>query len=142
MHRPWSQDIWVAPSASDYHGHVPRPAVIGALLSLGLVVIGLAGADKPPPPGFLLWVLLAAAAGVGVWRRGQRWRGRVLPGVRDGAIFGASAGFVLAVFGGEPTVEIPWWGPVVLVVTAAGAGAVMGGIVSVTMRTHGAGGGT
>ncbi len=108
--------------------------VIAILTLLGLVAVGLAGADRPPPPGFLLWVAAAGAAGLGVWWRAPGWRGRVLPAVRDGGLLGLAAGVVFSLTGGEPSIETPWWAPIVFTAVMTAVGAVIGALVGVLLR--------
>lgn len=114
-----------------------KPAVIGVAVFVGLVVLGLAGADKPPPPGFLLLVLMAAAVGVGVWWRGPRWRGRIAPGVRDGALAGLAGAVVLLLLGGDAAA---WWEPVLFVGVLMAGGALLGALVAIAFRAKPAAG--
>ncbi len=116
--------------------------MIGTAVFLALVVIGLAGADKPPPPGFLLWVAVSIAAGIGVWLRAPRWQQRPLIAIRDGALAGLSAGVILSVSGGEPSVEAPWWALFVFIAVMTAVGVILGGLAGVAVRRRSAGGET
>ena len=120
-----------------------RREVVASGLFLVLVGLGLAAADKPPPVGFILWGVLAAAASLVVWWRSPYWRGGWIP-ARDGAVAGLLAGAVLAIPGGEPTVEMPGWVPFATVLGLAALGALGGWLLGLVLvdRSGGAGGET
>jgi hypothetical protein len=91
-------------------------AVCAAGLFVVAVAIGLAGADKPPPLGFLwlVGILAVLCAGVFVWL--QRKLAARAAGVRVGllrvAAAGLAAGVVAAVVlsvisHGEPSISVP-----------------------------------
>lgn len=78
------------------------------------LLIALAAADFPPPPGFMLLVAILAACSVLVYRRvpaylgwgARRAKGRLLRVVRDGAIGGGTIALLLMlVSAGEPSVQ-------------------------------------
>lgn len=94
----------------------PRPTrrdwVIALGTGLGLILVALMGADRPPPPGFLAVVIGASILAPLIAFALPRWRG---PGARrqpwrpaaEGALV-ASALWIVAVllpFSGEPTVS-------------------------------------
>lgn len=68
-----------------------RQAVLGALIAALLCGIGLAGADHPPPPGFVILVA-AIAAWCGAVSL-TRWRVRLSPHTQQLAVTSAVAGF-------------------------------------------------
>ncbi len=112
---------------------------LGLATAGGLTLIGLLGADKPPPPGFVVVLALAAVSGLAVraavpaLERRARARGAAAALLAAGAA-GAAAGVViaglLALFGGgEPTVE-PTWVETSIGVAALGVfGALAGALV-------------
>lgn len=85
--------------------HRPAPAIAAAFFVLCLVIL-LAGADHPPPPGFLWIVLLdLVAAGLVYWRvptyagwHADRQPGRLIRVLRDGAAAGLFFGLVTVAF--------------------------------------------
>jgi len=103
-------------------------------LFIGTVATAFAGADKPPPLGFLWLVVILAAVCVGVFvrlkrhlaarRAGERRRvGRV--GV-EGMIGGAGLAVALAAIGGgEPSILVPVESRLLGLVFAAAVGAVL-----------------
>lgn len=104
-----------------------RRTVVSAGLFLVLVAVGLAGADKPPPPGFLVWVLLAGVVSLVVWWRAPSLK-RPVQAARDGAVVGLLLGILAALSPGEPSVQVPLWmkAAVVVGITALGA---LGGLL-------------
>lgn len=116
-------------------------AAIALAFFFGWLVVMYAGADHPPPPGFLRVVLLdLAAAFVVYWRvpvyagwsharRPRRWLRALFEGVGAGLIV-ASLTFVLSL-GGEPSVQrsapaTVIWFVVVALVGAANAWLIFG----------------
>jgi hypothetical protein len=79
-----------------------RPRIVAGGFFVFWLVVLLAGADKPPPPGFVLFVALDAIAALVVWRRlpdYTRWRRdgvrfQALRVLRDGAVAGLVTGAV------------------------------------------------
>jgi len=104
-----------------------RRTVVAGALFLVLVVIGLAGADKSPPPGFVLYMLLAGAMSLIVWWRAPHWS-RALHGARDGAFVGLFVAALAAISPGEPSVQVPLWMRGAVAVGAVVAGAI-GGLI-------------
>lgn len=117
-----------------------RRTVVSVALFVFLVVVGLAGADKPPPPGFLIWILLAGVASLIAWWRAPHWI-RPLDGARDGAWMGLLAGVVLASGPGEPSIEVTFWlralWVVGAVVMAALGGWLLGAVLARRNATSG-----
>jgi MFS family permease len=117
-----------------------RRTVVSIALFLALVVVGLAGADKPPPPGFVLYVVLAGAISLIVWWRAPHWT-RPVHGARDGAFVGLFVAALAAISPDEPTVQVPLWmrGAVALGAVVAGAifGLLLGALLS-QRRSHAA----
>jgi len=103
-------------------------------LFIGTVATAFAGADKPPPVGFLWLVAILAAVCVGVFvrlkrhlaarRAGERRRaGRV--GV-EGMLAGAGLAVSLAAIGGgEPSVAVPLESRLLGLAFAAAVGAIL-----------------
>ena len=123
-----------------------------SLFFVAWLVVLLAGADSPPPPGFLAVVLIdLAAAFVVYWRvpvyvawaetrRPRRW----LRAAVDGSVAGVFiAGLALLLpFGGEPSIrrsatDVLIWCAVLAAVGAANA-LVIYGVSTVVARTAGA----
>jgi hypothetical protein len=89
--------------------------VIAVVFFCGWLVILYAGADHPPPPGFIAVVLIDLVAAVVVYRRvpvyvawartrrPRRWLRALLEGVVAGLI-AAGLAWVFP-FGGEPSIE-------------------------------------
>jgi hypothetical protein len=101
---------------------------------VGWLSILYAGADHPPPPGFLIAILLDLAAAYVVYRRvpvyarrararrPKRWLLALLEGAGAGLI---AAGLVLILpFGGEPSIQRPAPGVLIFLTVMAVAGAV------------------
>ena len=103
-------------------------------LLVGLVATAFAGADKPPPLGFLWLVVILAAASVGVFirlkrhlasgRAGERRRARLV-GV-EGMIGGVGVAVALAAIGGgEPSVVVSLESRLLGLALAAAVGAIL-----------------
>ena len=98
------------------------------------VAIGLAGADKPPPPGFLLLVGVVGVLGVVAFnrlkthltaRRARRPRIGLRVGL-EGMAAGASAALTLSLLGGgEPSVVVSLASRLIGVGVVALAGSVL-----------------
>lgn len=125
-------------------------------IAVGFFVFWLAvlyaGADHPPPPGFVLLVLLVAVAAVLVYvrtptyvawaatrRAGRLWR--VLgEGCAVGALFGVAP--LLLPGGGEPSVTPGWEAYLVWFLVLGGVGAVNAvlvyacGVLLASIRKH------
>jgi len=112
-------------------------AVLGSATFLALVALALAGADRPPPPGFVLVVAGAAVCATLVWRLIPRalarwdssgaWSALVWVG-GVGALVGAvTAGILLLLSPGEPSIRpipviaVMTWFAVLIVGGAVGA---------------------
>lgn len=90
-------------------------AVFAVLFFLFWILVLLAGADKPPPPGFLWIVLVVAVSAVVVfwriptyidWQHTKR-PGRIWRVLRDGLVAGAIVALPFALKGsGEPSVTL------------------------------------
>ncbi len=108
---------------------------------VGLVVVGLVGADKPPPVGFLVWVVLAAVVSGVLWWRSPRWASRA-SGARDFAVLALFAGIVVVAIGGEPTVEVTASARLATIAVVAGLGTLAGWVLGpvVAGRAESAGG--
>jgi hypothetical protein len=102
-----------------------RRTVVAGALFLVLLLVGLAGADKPPPPGFIVYVLLAGAVSLIVWWRAPHWTYPV-HGARDGAFVGLFVAALAAISPGEPTVQVQLWMRGAVAVGAVVAGAIGG----------------
>ena len=88
---------------------------IALVFFFGWLVVLYAGADHPPPPGFLALVLVDLAAAFVVYRRifvygtwsrthrPQRWRRAALDGILAGLLIAGMA--LLLPFGGEPSIQ-------------------------------------
>lgn len=129
------RDIALFPTDSDGLMGAPRLALAVAFFAVWLAIL-LAGADRPPPPGFWRVVLLdAVAAGIVYWRTATygAWcaTGRHSRGLRA-MLEGFGAGIVVAGLlmlynpGGEPGITPSWrdrsiWFGVVGVVGAVNA---------------------
>jgi MFS family permease len=95
---------------------------LGLATAGGLTLIGLLGADKPPPPGFVVVLALAAVmgllvrAGVPLLERRARAKGAAaafLPAGAAGAAAGTLIAGLLAGFRpGEPSVDVGWVGTI------------------------------
>ena len=88
-------------------------AACASVLFVGTVLLGLAGADKPPPPGFLVLVAALGALSVAAYLRLRVYLAKRADGVSRlagrAALEGLAAGVLLMIalmlFGsGEPTV--------------------------------------
>jgi hypothetical protein len=77
------------------------------------LLLGLAIADFPPPPGFLILALILVACALLVYLRVPaylRWRaagvnGRVLKVARDGLLGGGAIGLLSLLSPGEPSIQ-------------------------------------
>ena len=114
--------------------------LVASALFVVLVGLGLAAADKPPPPGFVIWVALAGAVSLAVWWRSPRWR-RTWMGARDGAVAGSLIGVVLVITGGEPSIDVPAWMAFATVLGFVALGAMGGWLLGLVLadRSGGAG---
>ncbi|MFM9135645.1 MAG: hypothetical protein ACKOT0_09490 [bacterium] len=92
-----------------------RQALLGTLIATALALVALAGADHPPPPGFLMVVFAIALWAVAISL--CRWKVRALSRPRQlgtitllGGFLGAGA-FVLAVLQSAAIEGTPgsWW---------------------------------
>ena len=125
-----------------------RQAAVAIALAFffGWLAILCAGADHPPPPGFLIVVLIDLVAALVVYRRvpvyaawaGARRPRRWLRALLEGAVAGLiAAGIALVLpFGGEPSIQrsaianLGWFA--VLAVVGAVNAVVIYGLSAVT----------
>ena len=127
---PFTARLWV--SSTYRHAAI---TISGAFFA-GWFAVLLAGADRPPPPGFIAVVLIDLVAAVVVYRRVPvyvawararrpgRWLRALLEGAAAGLIV-AGLAWVLP-FGGEPSIErsttaVLTWFAVVTTIGAANA---------------------
>lgn len=92
-----------------------RAAIIATAFTVAWTLILLAGADHPPPIGFVWLLPVVLACGLLVYRRVPiyaRWRGTRRPGrvvrvLAEGLLAGLMAGLVMALRPGDHPMGLP-----------------------------------
>jgi hypothetical protein len=121
-------------------GTAPRDWVIAAATGILFIAVAFVGADKPPPPGFAVVAIMAAALTALVAFALPRWRttkalperGKAPGPAVQGALVGTAlwAAAVLLPFTGEPTINPGFADYVIGAALAASLGAVVAALLA------------